>query len=103
MSLLAKNSPNATSLLLVTPRGGGLDTNVWIIGRSMVSWSMSLKSAVATSRTTRLRRRVCGMVDLLPPPRMVVSSDDESFDDLEDTSRLADIAQSLFDVNGWES
>jgi len=42
------------------------------------------------------------MDDLLPPPRMVVSSDDESLDDLEDTSRLADIAQSLFDVHGWE-
>lgn len=79
MSLAAKKIPNATSLLLATPNGGGLDTNVWMIGRSIVSWSMSLKSAVATSNTTRLRRRVCGMDDddSFPPPRMVVTGNDE--------------------------
>mmetsp|Transcript_39103 Transcript_39103/g.81833 ORF Transcript_39103/g.81833 Transcript_39103/m.81833 type:complete len:210 (-) Transcript_39103:631-1260(-) len=72
-SLLAKNRPSATSLLVVTPSGGGLDTSVWMMGRSIVSCSMSLKRAVATSRTTRLRRRVWGimMVDeSSSPPRM---------------------------------
>lgn len=99
MSLAAKKSPNATSLLLATPNGGGLDTNVWMIGRSMVSWSMSLKSAVATSNTTRLRRRVCGIDDdgSFPPPRMVfISGNDESIitpssEDIEvDSFRLGD-------------
>mmetsp|Transcript_11011 Transcript_11011/g.23876 ORF Transcript_11011/g.23876 Transcript_11011/m.23876 type:complete len:218 (-) Transcript_11011:392-1045(-) len=36
-SLLAKNTPSATSLFVVTPRGGGLDTSVWMMGRSIVS------------------------------------------------------------------
>ena len=96
MSLAAKKSPNATSLLLATHHAS---TNVWMIGRSMVSWSMSLKSAVATSNTTRLRRRVCGIDDdgSFPPPRMVfISGNDESIitpssEDIEvDSFRLGD-------------
>lgn len=103
--MLAKNKPNATSLLLVTPSGGGLEISVCIMGRSMVSWSMSLKSAVATRRTTsRLWRvvvRCCcdgGEDDallllLIPPPRvLVISIDNESMllSSSKDTSRLGD-------------
>lgn len=71
MSLLAKKSPSATSLFVVTPRGGGLDISVWIMGRSIVSWSVSLNRAVATSRTTNFRRVDWGME---PPPRTVIFS-----------------------------
>ncbi len=66
-----------------------------------MSWSMSLKSAVATSNTTRLRRRVCGIDDdgSLPPPRIVFSGNDESImpsssEDIEVASfRLGDIVR----------
>lgn len=67
-----------------------------------MSWSMSLKSAVATSNTTRLRRRVCGIDDddSVSPPRIVFSgNDDESIiplssEDIEVASfRLGDIVR----------
>ena len=51
MSLLAKNIPMAISAFVSTPKGGGLDTSVGMIGRSIVSCSMSLNKAVNTSAT----------------------------------------------------
>ena len=71
MSLMAKNSPKATSFLVDTPKGGGLDNIVCMIGRSMVSWSMSLKRAVATRRTVSLCLCAWGMMVgfVSSPPR----------------------------------
>ncbi len=50
-SLLAKSSPMATWPLLLTPSGGGLAMSEGMMGVSIESCSMSLKSAIATNST----------------------------------------------------
>mmetsp|Transcript_11028 Transcript_11028/g.23584 ORF Transcript_11028/g.23584 Transcript_11028/m.23584 type:complete len:231 (+) Transcript_11028:1038-1730(+) len=101
MSLEAKKMPRRTWALLLlllllplwrevaTPRGGGLVMRVWMMGRSIVSWSMSLKRAVVTRRTTSFCRRdrarrlaldwlPSRSLALLAPPRMAVTNFSDS-------------------------